>query len=631
MNLTRQLIHLPRWAKQAILMGVDALSCLVAVLAAFYLRLGEWVGVDSAAWRPLTAYAFALAVAAPIFWWGGLYQNIVRFFSLPTLLLLVRVFSLYAVIYGSVVMAIGFYAVPRTIGLIQPLLFLILLIGSRFMASLWLSGSWGWQLRKKNHHRTVIYGANHIGIELLDSLKHNHQIRVMALVDDDPQFIGQVMHGVKVYSITQLENLVIRLGISDLILAKSGLSRQNKQDLMSRCSPFRLKVRAIPGVSDLFSGKVTVADLRELDIADLLGRSIADPDLQLLRHNITNRMVLVTGAGGSIGSELCRQILAQSPKQLILFEMSEFNLYQIHHELSQVVNENKQPVAPIVPILGSITDKTCLERMFQKYQPQTVFHAAAYKHVPLVEDNPFEGIRNNIFGTLNLCEVAIQHRVEVFTLISTDKAVRPTNIMGATKRVAELILQALNGRSQTIFSMVRFGNVLNSSGSVVPLFKKQIQEGGPITLTHPEVTRYFMTISEASQLVIQASAMAKGGEVFLLDMGEPVRIYDLALRMIELSGLTLANEANPDGDIEIQITGLRPGEKLYEELLIGDSPQGTANPLIMKAQESPLDWDSLKSYLESLRHACEDDNLEECKRIFAKIVAGYSKVNEHPE
>lgn len=627
MNLTHRLIHLPRWAKQAILIGFDALACLVAVLAAFYLRLGEWVGVDSVAWRPLTAYGFALVVAAPIFWWGGLYQNIIRFFSLSTLLSLVRVFSLYAVIYGSVVMAVGFYAVPRTVGLIQPLLFLILLIGSRFMASLWLSGSWGWQLRQQNHHRTVIYGANRVGIELLDSLKHNHQIRVMALVDDDPQFVGQVMHGVKVYPIVQLENLVSRLGISDLILAKPGLSRQNKQDLMSRCAPFRLKVRAIPGVSDLFSGKVTVADLRELDIADLLGRPIADPDVHLLRQNITNRTVLVTGAGGSIGSELCRQILAQSPKELILFEMSEFNLYQIHHELSQMVTENNQPVVPIVPILGSITDKTCLERMFQKYQPQTVFHAAAYKHVPLVEENPFEGIHNNIFGTLNLCDVATQHRVEVFTLISTDKAVRPTNIMGATKRVAELILQALNGRSQTIFSMVRFGNVLNSSGSVVPLFKKQIQEGGPITLTHPEVTRYFMTIAEASQLVIQASAMAKGGEVFLLDMGEPVRIYDLALRMIELSGLTLANEANPDGDIEIQITGLRPGEKLYEELLIGDSPQGTANPLIMKAQEGYLDWVSLKSYLESLRHACEDANLEEGKRIFAKIVAGYPKID----
>ena len=627
MNFINRLIHLPRWLKKVILISADTFFCLVAVLAAFYLRLGEWVEIDSEAWRPLTTYIIALGVAAPVFWWGGLYQNIIRFFSLITLLSLVRIFSLYMLIFGFALMVVGFYGVPRTIGLIQPILFLILIMTSRFMASLWLSGSWGWHTRGKLQNRTVIYGANPLGLELLDSLKHNHQIRIMALVDDDLQFVGQVIHGMRVYPITQLEDLVVHLGIGDLILAKPNLSRQDKKDLITRCAPYRLQVRAIPGVSDLFSGKVSVADLRELDVADLLGRQITSPDPHLLRRNITNRVVLVTGAGGSIGSELCRQILTQTPKQLILFDVSEYNLYQIQRELIQLLSKDSQQAFQIAPVLGSITDKICLERVFDQYKPHTVFHAAAYKHVPLVEENPFEGINNNVFGTLVLCEVAMQYGVEAFTLISTDKAVRPTNIMGATKRVAELILQAFNSQSKTIFSMVRFGNVLNSSGSVVPLFKKQIQEGGPITLTHPEVTRYFMTITEASQLVIQASAMAKGGEVFLLDMGESVNIYDLAVRMIELSGLTLANEQNPNGDIEIQITGLRPGEKLYEELLIGCSTQSTANSLILKAQEDCLDWDSLKSYLDNLRNAYETTNLDECKRIFIKIVSGYPKID----
>ena len=627
MNFVNRLIQLPRGLKQTILVGADILSCLTSVLAAFYLRIGEWVGINSQDWRPLAAYAFALAVAAPIFWWGGLYQNIVRFFSLPTLLSIVRIFSFYALIYGFVLMGIKLSGVPRTIGLIQPLIFLILLIGSRFMVSLWLSGSWGWQIRRQTHGRTVIYGANRVGLELVKSLKYNHQIHVMALVDDDPQFVGQILHGVKVYPSAQLEDLVARLEISDLILAKSELSRQDKQSLITRCSPYKLKVRVIPAGGDLLGGKLTLLNLRELDIADLLGRQIVSPDLNLLRQNNVNDIVLVSGAGGSIGSELCRQILSQSPKKLILFDVNEFNLYQIHLELINAFSKNSQQVFQIVPILGSITDKICLDRVFNQYKPQTVFHAAAYKHVPLVEENPFEGIRNNIYGTLTLCEVAMHYGVKTFTLISTDKAVRPTNIMGATKRIAELILQAFSGRAQTVFSIVRFGNVLNSSGSVVPLFKKQIQEGGPITLTDQEVTRYFMTITEAAQLVIQASAMAKGGEIFLLDMGESVRIYDLAVRMIELSGLTLANEKNPNGDIEIEITGLRPGEKLYEELLIDDSPQSTANPLIMKAQENFLDWDSLKIYLESLNYACENANLDECKRIFAKIVMGYPKID----
>jgi FlaA1/EpsC-like NDP-sugar epimerase len=428
-----------------------------------------------------------------------------------------------------------------------------------------------------------------------------------------------------IYAPDGLDKLIKKLDVADLLLAIPSASRSRRNEILELVRPSAATIRTIPGLADLAHGRVTVSDLRELDIEDLLGRDAVAPNQLLLAKNIAGKAVLITGAGGSIGSELCRQALQLRPKALLLVEQSEFNLYTILQELEKLAGNADLEGVQLVPLLGSVQDETRIDTILAMGKPDTIYHAAAYKHVPLVEHNPAEGVRNNVFGTLTMAQLAKKHAVRDFVLISTDKAVRPTNIMGATKRVAEQILQALAAEGgDTRFSMVRFGNVLGSSGSVVPLFRRQIKAGGPITITHEEITRYFMTIPEAAQLVIQAGAMAAGGEVFVLDMGDPVKIIDLAKRMLELSGLSLRDQANPDGDIEIEVVGLRPGEKLYEELLIGDNPEATGHARIMKARDGYWDWDQLSMRLPVWREAAALEDSAKLRVLLSEIVPEFS-------
>ena len=457
-------------------------------------------------------------------------------------------------------------------------------------------------------------------------MANSHEMQVIGFLDDDDRLHGHVLNGQPIYNPQDLLNLANTLDISSVLLAMPSLSRKRRNEILSQIRSARVAVRTLPSVTDLASGKVSISDLRELDIDDLLGREPVMPNHILLAMNIRNKTVMVTGAGGSIGSELCRQILAVGPDKLLLIEQSEFALYKIHQELEEKFS-NKNMV--LVPLLASVQDEERMREIMSTWHPDTVYHAAAYKHVPLVEHNPAEGIKNNFMGTMSTAKAAAETGVSDFVLISTDKAVRPTNIMGASKRLAEMVLQALAANApNTKFSMVRFGNVLGSSGSVVPKFRQQIREGGPITLTHPEITRFFMTIPEASQLVIQAGAMAKGGDVFVLDMGQSVRIVDLARRMIELSGLTIKDEENPDGDIEIEITGLRPGEKLYEELLIGDNPSPTSHSRIMKAQEEFIPWEELQEKLKALEIALNVNDVGVIRLMMKQLVTGYTPNQE---
>jgi len=465
-------------------------------------------------------------------------------------------------------------------------------------------------------------------------MANSHEMQVAGFLDDDDRLHGHVLNGQPIYNPVDLDNLATTLNISDVLLAMPSLSRKRRNEILSQIRVARVAVRTLPRVTDLAQGKVSISDLRELDIDDLLGREPVTPNHILLAKNIVGKVVLVTGAGGSIGSELCRQILAVKPAKLLLIEQSEFALYAIHQELEEKLAGLDVATPPIlVPLLASVQDDDRMREIMSTWHPDTVYHAAAYKHVPLVEHNPAAGIKNNVLGTLRTAQAAAENGVSDFVLISTDKAVRPTNVMGASKRLAEMALQALAatqagtggavGTGGTKFSMVRFGNVLGSSGSVVPKFRQQIREGGPITLTHPEVTRYFMTIPEAAQLVIQAGAMAKGGDVFVLDMGQPVKIMDLARRMIELSGLTVKDEQSPEGDIEIAVTGLRPGEKLYEELLIGDNPKPTVHPRIMKAHEEFIPWAEFEAKLTALEMALNVNDVGVIRLMMQQLVAGY--------
>lgn len=629
------LLGLPRPVKRLFALLLDIGFIALTVWLAFYLRLGQWVSPFDIEWRPLSAFWPALLISLPIFVISGLYRTIFRFSGLPVLLLLVRAVGVYGFLYAALITGIGFTGVPRTIGLIQPILLLIFVGGSRVFLAFWLGSAYRSKLKRIGLPRVLIYGAGATGRQLAGALRQSHQMNVLGFLDDDPSLDGSVLNGYRIYDASQLPRLVEKLKISDVLLALPSINRKRRNEIISTVQTQKLRVRTLPSMIDLAKGKIAISDIHELDVEDLLGRDPVEPHPDLLSKNLFSKVVLVTGAGGSIGSELCRQILLEKPTKLILFEQGEFNLYQIHQELLQLL-EKKNFDTELIPALGSVRDEHRLREIFSIERPQTIFHAAAYKHVPLVEANPVEGILNNVFGTLAVAQIALEQGVKNFTLISTDKAVRPTNVMGASKRLAEMILQALAkessssaGAEKTIFSMVRFGNVLDSSGSVVPKFKQQIADGGPITLTHPEVTRYFMTIPEAAQLVIQASAMATGGDVFLLDMGEPVKIMELARRIIELSGLTVCDQLNPSGDIEIQTIGLRPGEKLYEELLISDNPQQTQNRRVMKAHEDFIPWPMLAAKLNILNEHCATTDLLNIQNDLMELVSGYApeKIN----
>jgi FlaA1/EpsC-like NDP-sugar epimerase len=625
-KLAVPILALPRPAKRFIVLSVDLGLCLLTVWLAYYLRLGEFVALSSTA---LWAVGASIGIALPIFIVSGLYRAIFRYSGWPALLAVARAVGIYGLLYASVFTAIGVVGVPRTVGIIQPMLLLLFVGASRAFARVWLGDQYLNILKHVSRSKALIYGAGTTGRQLAAAMASSHEMQVVGFLDDDDRLHGHVLNGKPIYNPADLDNLAISLNIRDVLLAMPSLNRKRRNEILSLIRSAQVAVRTLPSVTDLAQGKVSISDLRELDIDDLLGREPVAPNHILLAKNIVGKVVLVTGAGGSIGSELCRQILAISPAKLLLIEQSEFALYGIHQELEARLAALAGATPPVlVPLLASVQDDDRMHEIMSTWQPDTLYHAAAYKHVPLVEHNPAEGIKNNVFGTLRTAQAAIEYGVSDFVLVSTDKAVRPTNIMGASKRLAEMGLQALAAEQRgtknvATFSMVRFGNVLGSSGSVVPKIRQQIRDGGPITLTHPDITRYFMTIPEASQLVIQAGAMAKGGDVFVLDMGEPIRIADLARRMIGLSGLTVKDEGNPDGDIEIEITGLRPGEKLFEELLIGANPGGTTHPRILRAQEDFLPWQELEPKLKALELALSVNDVRLILAQLREMVAGY--------
>ena len=579
--LIANLLSLPRMWKRVVALVCDALVCVLAMFAAFYLRLGELPPLGAGV---IFAHLFAPLVALPIFYVLGLYRTVFRHVGSQAMLLITYAVAWVALPTFVVFTLIGVPGVPRTMGIIQPILVLLLVLLTRLVARETISRPA--RPGRLMRDRVAIYGAGASGRQLASALTATHDTIVLAFIDDNLALHGQTLNSVPIWSPAEAEAAIKSGVLTNILLAMPSAPRQRRNEIIARLRPLPVRVQTIPAMTDLAQGRVAVSDLRDLDIDDLLSREAVDPDPALIGRTIAGRVVLVTGAGGSIGSELCRQIVAQGPARLLLVEQSEFALYAIHAELERLVEGR----IDIVPLLASVRDTDRMSEIIGLWRPATVYHAAAYKHVPLVEHNVIDGIANNVLGTGVVVAAAHRFGVENFVLVSTDKAVRPTNVMGATKRLAEMLLQvAAQEASETCFSMVRFGNVLGSSGSVVPLFRRQIAEGGPITITHVDITRYFMTIPEAAQLVVQAAGLASGGEVFVLDMGEPVRIHDLARNMIQLSGLRVRDEANPDGDIEIEIVGLRPGEKLYEELLIGDNPMPTGHERIMKANE-PLSF-----------------------------------------
>ncbi|MGI9150149.1 MAG: polysaccharide biosynthesis protein [Limnohabitans sp.] len=628
-KLAIPILALPRAAKRFVALSVDLGLCVLTVWLAFYLRLGEFVALSGTA---LWAVGASVGIALPIFIVSGLYRAIFRYSGWPALLAVARAVGIYGLLYASVFTAIGVAGVPRTVGIIQPILLVLFVGASRALARVWLGDQYLSILKRASRPKVLIYGAGTTGRQLAAAMANSHEMQVVGFLDDDDRLHGHVLNGQPIYNPADLDNLATTLNISDVLLAMPSLGRNRRNEILSQIRSAHVAVRTLPSVTDLAQGKVSISDLRELDIDDLLGREPVTPNHILLVKNIVGKVVLVTGAGGSIGSELCRQILAVNPAKLLLIEQSEFALYAIHQELEEKLAGLDVATPPVlVPLLASVQDDDRMREIMSTWHPDTVYHAAAYKHVPLVEHNPAAGIKNNVLGTLRTAQAAAENGVADFVLVSTDKAVRPTNVMGASKRLAEMALQALaaaqagkGGASGTKFSMVRFGNVLGSSGSVVPKFRQQIREGGPITLTHPEVTRYFMTIPEAAQLVIQAGAMAKGGDVFVLDMGQPVKIMDLARRMVELSGMSVKDEQHPEGDIEIAVTGLRPGEKLYEELLIGANPKPTLHPRIMKAHEEFIPWAEFEAKLTALEMALNVNDVGVIRLMMQQLVAGYT-------
>lgn len=615
-----QLLTLPRPAKRALVLALDVALCVLCVWVAFGLRLEQWQPLRGAQWWAVVG---ALGLALPLFVRFGLYHAIFRYSGELAGSSTLKACGWFGLAYIAVFTVAGVPGVPRSIGSLVPLLLTMAVYLSRRLIAYLLSSMCLVFLDRKALPQVAIYGAGAAGRQIAAALTHSREMVVRCFVDDDPHLQGGTINGMAIVSPQRLLEMAARHSITDVVLAMPSLGRARRAEIVQSLQGLQLHVRTIPGLADLVNGRVQLQDMRELDIEDLLGRDPVAAVEKLLHKNVRGKVVLVTGAGGSIGRELCRQLLQLEPATLLLVDVSEYALYAIHHEL-----QRKQPVQDaqprLRPLLASVRDEARMREIFETWQPDTVYHAAAYKHVPLVEHNPAEGIKNNTFGTLTTAQLAAEYGAKDFVLISTDKAVRPTNIMGSSKRLAEMVLQGLALQpSGTRFSMVRFGNVLGSSGSVVPLFRQQIRDGGPITLTHADITRYFMTIPEAAQLVIQAGAMATGGDMFVLDMGDPVRIVDLARRMVELSGMTLRDEDHPDGDIEICITGLRPGEKLYEELLIGDNPRPTLHPRILKAHEDCLPWPVLQIKLQELDKALCLNDVPQIRGLLQQLVHGY--------
>jgi FlaA1/EpsC-like NDP-sugar epimerase len=644
------LLALPRRQKRIIQVAADVFLVWAALWMAFVVRLG----VDDLI-NPFETHTwlFILApiVAIPLFIRMGLYRAVMRYFGNDALIAIIKAVSLSALILGCLVY---FYSnhkqiVPRSIMFNYWWLSMVMIGGLRLAMRQYFLGDWfsavqhmPFTNRDDGLPKVAIYGAGAAGNQLVAALRMGRLMRPVAFIDDDESITNRMISGLQVYKPRHIQRMMEVTGAQEILLAIPSSTRGRRREILGFLEGFPLHVRSVPGFMDLAAGRVKVDDLQEVDIADLLGRDSVPAQAELLERCIKGHTVMVTGAGGSIGSELCRQILLLGPTTLLLFDHSEFNLYTIASELEDRIARLSLPVR-LLPILGSIRNHARLLDIMKTWGVTTVYHAAAYKHVPMVEHNIAEGVMNNVVGTLNTAQAALQAGVANFVLISTDKAVRPTNVMGSTKRLAELTLQALSLEAapvmfgdqgniyqvnKTRFVMVRFGNVLGSSGSVIPLFHKQIQSGGPLTVTHPKITRYFMTIPEAAQLVIQAGSMGQGGDVFVLDMGEPVKIIELAEKMVHLSGLSIRSEKNPHGDISIEFTGLRPGEKLYEELLIGDNVVSTEHPMIMSAHEDHMSWDVLKRCLARLLDAVDDDDYTRVRHILRETVSGYAPDGE---
>ncbi len=617
-SIRLRLLTLSRPGKQALMMAADLFSYALGAVISF------WIVYGTTEFSPavLAIATAAVLVAIPVHWAFGLYASIVRYMGLA--LIVVGLKSTFFV--TAIVMGIGAYAgilsAPVRVGVVFWAFSLILVVGGRLATRLFLSR------RNPNREAVIIYGAGRGGAQLVSALIGGDDYLPVAMVDDNVDLHGKRIHGLRVHSPKRLEDLVVRKGATGVLLAMPSASRRRRRQVLQRLSEFPVHVQTMPEIRDIVSGKARLDDIRDVNVEDLLGRSPVPPNLKLMDACIKGKVVMVTGAGGSIGSELCYQILKLAPARLVLFDLSEAALYTIERKTRRLAHR-KEIDCEIVALLGSVHHEHRVREVIEAFDVKTVYHAAAYKHVPIVEHNVFEGIHNNVFGTLYTARAAIDGGAESFVLISTDKAVNPSNVMGATKRFAELILQALQTQTDsTVFSMVRFGNVLESSGSVVPLFKEQIKNGGPVTVTHRDIIRYFMTIPEAAQLVIQAGSMATGGDVFVLDMGKPVKILDLAIRMINLMGMTVRDNDRPDGDIEIQFIGLRPAEKLFEELLIGSNVSGTGHPRIMRADEDSLSMDVISDLLDELTQASRHLDYDKARRILLTAVQEYDPQND---
>jgi len=625
-EFSSNILNLHRYSKRAIAIITDVSLCILCTWLAYIIRLEELI-----LFKNFNFYSsiISVTIAIPIFWLFGLYRTIFRYTGLSIIFTILISTFVYGLLYFLVIGVYSIQGVPRAIGILQPMLLFFGIISSRLGIKFILSFNFSSQ-KSSSKKNVLVYGAGDAGRQLVIALENSPEFKVIGFLDDNKQLHRQVLLGKIVYSPSSLEKLTQTRDFSFVFLALPTINRSKRNQIIERLNHYKLSVKTLPSISEIVDGRITISDIKDLNINDLLNRDEVKPNIKLLNQNINSKTVLVTGAGGSIGSELCRQIIKLKPKKLLLLELNEYAVYKIYEEL-KTINKNIK----IISLLVNTQNQSKLETIFETFNVDTVYHTAAYKHVPLVEENICEGIKNNVFSTLAIANASIIKKVSNLVLISSDKAVRPTNIMGASKRLSELCLQGIYNHTKDVsthFSIVRFGNVLESSGSVIPKFKRQIREGGPVTLTHQDVTRYFMTVSEASQLVIQAGAMGKNSEVFVLDMGESVKIKDLIYKMIRLSGFTVKDNNNPTGDIEIKITGLRPGEKLYEELLIGDNPQKTYHEKIQKAQDPFINFEELKTDLDKLSTLLEDNKVEEVKFMLSKLVSSYksnSKIVDH--
>ena len=622
----RKVFSFPRIIKLIVVVAFDSCAAFFSLWIALSLLFGQWHSPKGEEW---IIYFFSIVLIPPVFLFFGIYKSVQRFNRFDSFFVLFKSITVYSALFFCFVFFQNLPKVPSSAGILQPMLFLLILGGSRAMLRL-VSSPIERSIEKKSNtvENVLVYGAGAAGVEIVSAINRSKKFIFLGFIDDNKELQGRSINTMRVFSPEEAEELIKSKGINNILLAMPLASRTRRNEIVEQYRKYPVRIQMLPGVEELAEGKITISGIKSVDIEDLLGRDPVPLDHALVKQVITGKVVMVTGAGGSIGSELCRQLLLAQPSTLLLIDNAEHNLYTIHSDLTQR-HARLSSATRIVPLLCDVTNAGRISDIFRVFHPEVIYHAAAYKHVPMVEHNPAEGIRNNVFGTYTVADAALQHGVTSVVLVSTDKAVRPTNVMGASKRLCEMVLQALAEEPghTTSFSMVRFGNVLGSSGSVVPLFRSQIKSGGPLTITHKEITRYFMTIPEAAQLVIQAGAMASPGDLHLLEMGDPVKIIDLARKMVELSGLTLRDHDHPEGDIEIHVTGLRPGEKLYEELLIGNHSKPSANPRIFKAKEHFIPWSELQAELEELREAITNNDIPHIRQILQRVVPEYQSAS----